>query len=270
VTRDTVAPLPDQVLENMDELFESGRKMLIYNPTTPQLAAAAGKSLTELHLYSILQLWGPDFQRVRLNASNLYKYCTIGSFNPRAYLLRNQATALNNFIALQSEDSPNILNIIQLSYPQLSCHIAKKLSSVPNKLFYHIWYHNTIRFDKTITHFHIGGFHLFQRRSIMSSSEKSLRTGVRQAQQNGQDVHAISETHVVRAINLESKILLPFVLLLGFIGTLAVPSFLFEIIIGNRRSQTIPDVHSAKLRNVNSVSDDILMNNMLGQNPPQK
>jgi len=45
------------------------------------------------------------------------------------------------------------------------------------------------------------------------------------------DVQGIFESHVAKAVGVFSKILLPFVQLLVLIVVLAVPSFLFEVII---------------------------------------
>jgi len=115
-------------------------------------------------------------------------------------------------------------------------------------MFYQTWYHNTVRFDKMITQFHIGGFHLFHRRSILSAFEKSSKFRIREGQTKGVDVHAIFENHVVKAVSMFSKILLPFLLLLGFILFLAIPSFLCEVIIGSCCSRPTNDKLPEKLR----------------------
>jgi len=65
----------------------------------------------------------------------------------------------------------------------------------------------------------------------MSEYEKSAKNRVMQARKEGVDVQGIYENHVAKAVGVFSKILLPFVLLLVLIVVLAVPSFLFEVII---------------------------------------
>jgi len=97
----TVAPLEDRVLKNVDELFESGRKILLHNSMTPQLAEAQGKKLSELHLFSAKEFLGPDLKRMALHASNLNKFCTIGQFDDYHTIMMYRSVALNYFIWIQ-------------------------------------------------------------------------------------------------------------------------------------------------------------------------
>jgi len=232
VTSHTVAPLQDQIMETIDDLLDTGRKFIIYDPNRDHATGDGQGGRNQRYLNSATKLIGSDLKRRRLEATNLYKYVRIAVLPGRVLMEMNKSIALNS-IAFTGTGVDDVLNNIHLSHLGIRCYAAKSRSAMKNEFYLQSSFHNSIPFDKRFIHFFISGIPGFHSRSLMSESARYSLAKLREKQKEGVSLNEALHKNIIKPVNLFSKILLPFALLILCLSIFSTSTFIIELLTGN-------------------------------------
>jgi hypothetical protein len=135
VTSTTVAALDEKFLwDDLDPLFESGRKYLHHEPLNPE--ELSGKSKYDRHcLGSVQRRLGADLKRTVLDNTTFSKYVRVDLIYMTYLIGRNAAIALNSFLSVPAEFTRVTLNNIRIVQPTIQCYTTKKQSSHRVKVY---------------------------------------------------------------------------------------------------------------------------------------
>jgi len=196
---------------------------------TDKSAASFGLTGAQMQLKLAMDMFGTDMKKFILNSTTLYNYIELDSKESF------KRSPLKYFEPAPALEANYLLSYIQFSKPEIHCHKAITLGS-PRKAFYVNEIHHSIRFDESITRLYTAGIVLFYSRYLSGVVPEHYRWLLQRYKRDGLDVDAIfkrmmrKEKHEAHALNLYSKILLPFVTLFGTQVIFCIPCCLFEVV----------------------------------------